>query len=84
MMKIRDLTQRDIPSVLELLHADQLPSQPCNTAQDVQRALVGQATIDRKWWEALAPIQTTVATQGNEILGVASYGVQKRDGSGTL
>jgi len=39
----------------------------------VQRALAGQATIDQKWWEALADIQTIVATYGQEVLGVASY-----------
>lgn len=48
MMNIRDLTWRDIPSILELLHADQLPSQPRNTAHDVQRTFAGQATIDQK------------------------------------
>src|SRR6266487_3509006 len=83
-MNIRDLTWPDIPSVLELLHADQLPSQPRTTSQDVQRALAGQATIDQKWWEALAVLRTIVVTEGNDVLGVASYGTQKTDGSGTL
>lgn len=83
-MKIRGLIQQDIPSVLELLQADQLPSQPRNTTRDVQRALAGQATIDQKWWEALAVIRTIVATEGNDVIGVASYGVQKTDTLGTL
>ncbi len=84
MMKIRAFTQEDMPSVLALLYADQLPAQPRPTAHDVQRALSGQATIDQKWWEALADIQTIVATQGQEVLGVASYGLQKTDQQGTL
>ncbi len=72
-MKIRALTQEDMPSVLALLYADQLPAQPRPTTHEVQRALAGQATIDQKWWEALADIQTIVATYGQEVLGVASY-----------
>jgi ribosomal protein S18 acetylase RimI-like enzyme len=84
MMKIRDFTRRDIPAVLELLHADQLPSQPRCTARDVQHALTGQATIDQNWWEALAFIRAVVATEGNDVVGVASYGRQKTNGSGTL
>ncbi|MBV9691889.1 MAG: GNAT family N-acetyltransferase [Ktedonobacteraceae bacterium] len=84
MIKMRDFSQRDIPPLLELLHADQLPAQPRTTAHDVQCALAGQTTIDQKWWEALAGIRTIVATQGNDILGAASYGVQKTDRRGTL
>ncbi len=72
-MKIRALIQEDMPSVLALLYADQLPAQPRPTTHEVQRALAGQATIDQKWWEALADIQTIVATYGQEVLGVASY-----------
>lgn len=91
-MNIRPFTWRDMPSILELLHADQLPWQPHVTSQDVQRAFIGLATIDQKWWEALAVIQTIVATQGSDVLGVASFGIQKQepfaglrpDGSGCL
>jgi ribosomal protein S18 acetylase RimI-like enzyme len=84
MMNIRTFTWRDMPAVLELLHADQLPSQSRTTAQDVQRAFAGQAIIDQKWWEALAVIRTIVATQGSEVLGVASFGIQKKEPFATL
>ncbi len=73
-----------MPSVLELLHADQLPSQPRTTVQDVQHAFVGQATIDQKWWEALAVIRTIVATQSSDVLGVASFGIQQTEPFATL
>lgn len=82
MMQIRDLRRQDMPSVLALLHADCLPAQPRNTVRDVQRALAGYATIDQKWCEALAGIHTIVATEGNGVLGVASYGATSSDGSG--
>jgi ribosomal protein S18 acetylase RimI-like enzyme len=71
-------------SILELFHADQLPLQPRTTDQDVQYALAGQATIDQKWWETLAVIRAVVATQGNDVLGVASFGIQKKDLFATL
>src|SRR5579883_3355333 len=83
-MNIRTFTGRDMPAVLELLQADQLPSQSRTTAQDVQRAFAGQAIIDQKWWEALAVIRTIVATQGSEVLGVASFGIQKKEPFATL
>ena len=66
MVNIRHFTRRDMSSVLELLHADQLPSQPRCMVRDVQQALAGRATIDRKWWEALVTIRAIVATEGND------------------
>ncbi len=83
-MNMRTFTWRDMSSVLGLVHADQLPLQPRATAQDVQCALAGQATIDQKWWEALAIIRTIVAMQGGDILGAASFGIQKKDPFATL
>ncbi len=84
MVNIRHFTRRDMSAVLELLHADQLPSQPRCIVRDVQQALAGRATIDHKWWEALATIRAIVATEGNDVVGVASYGWQKTDPSQAL
>jgi ribosomal protein S18 acetylase RimI-like enzyme len=55
-------------------------------------ALAGQGTIDRAWWDALKSTHTLVAVRGQEIVGAASYGLQKQklagpipaDGSGCL
>ena len=58
-----DISHDNMSSVLELLHADQLPSQPQCMVRDVQQALAGRATIDRKWWEALVTIRAIVATR---------------------
>lgn len=83
-MNIRAFTWRDLPSVLAFLQADHLPFQPHPTADDVQRALAGQARIDQKWWEALAVLRTIVATEGRDVLGVASFGIQKIERLGSL
>src|ERR1035438_2035048 len=78
-MDIRDLCERDMPAVLALIRADDLPGQPICTLQDVQNAVAGHATIDRGWWEALKERCTIVATINDFIVGVASYGIRKED-----
>jgi len=83
-MNVRELSQEDIPAAVELINADQMPSQPTCSVQDLQNALAGRATIDRGWWEALVDIRTIVATTDDEIVGVASYGTRKDDGSGFI
>ena len=80
-MNIREIRQQDLLTVVELIRADALPGQPLCTIEDVQNALVGRAEIDQGWWEALVTIRTIVATLGNEIIGVASYGIRKHDTS---
>jgi hypothetical protein len=84
MFQIRPWTQSDIPALLSLLAADQLSLQPACTQHDLELALAGQGTIDRPWWDGLKMVHTIVATRGQEIVGVASYGLQKQDLTGLM
>ena len=78
MLQIRMWTRKDLPAILALLHTDQLPGQPACLPIDLTSAIAGQGTIDRVWWDALATVQTIVATSGKDIVGAASYGMQKQ------
>jgi ribosomal protein S18 acetylase RimI-like enzyme len=78
-LQIRSWIRSDIPALLSLLAVDQLPTQPACTRQDLKLALTGQGTIDRPWWDTLKTVQTIVATRGQDIVGAASYGLQKHE-----
>jgi len=80
-LQIRALREKDLPSLLALINADRLPSQPECTLQDIQDAVAGKATIDSGWWNALGTIHTLVVTSDTSIVGAASYGIRKQDGS---
>jgi ribosomal protein S18 acetylase RimI-like enzyme len=92
MLQIRKSTPQDLPAILSLVAFDHLPAQPDCTQTDLPRAQTGQGTIDRVWWDTLATVQTIVATCGKEVVGAASYGLQKTvptgpipaDGSGCI
>lgn len=79
--QIRALRKKDHLALLALINADRLPSQPECTLQDIQDAVAGKATIDGGWWKALTTIHTLVVTSGTTIVGAASFGIRKQDGS---
>lgn len=73
---IRIADDNDIDVIADLVNADRVLGQPKCRADDVRRAMVGAAEMERAWWDAFVNLTTIVATDGTSLLGAASCAVQ--------
>jgi ribosomal protein S18 acetylase RimI-like enzyme len=83
-LEIGRLRYEDLPAILELINADQLPGQPACGRHALDMALRGESVVDAGWWRELSHVQAIVARRGGKVVGAASYAVAPADRSGWL
>ncbi|MET7718474.1 GNAT family N-acetyltransferase [Streptomyces sp. NPDC005407] len=84
-LSLRPYTPADQPAVLRLINADRLPGQPRATPAMLTEALQGRSPVDAGWWAELEKPTTQVAVDATgTVLGVLSYAVRPKDGTGLL
>jgi ribosomal protein S18 acetylase RimI-like enzyme len=81
-LQVQRLRYEDLPFVLDLVNADQLPGQPACSRHALDRALRGESSVDASWWKELANVQAVVAQRGGVPVGAASFAIAPADRSG--
>ena len=79
---IRPYHPSDLSAVLTLINADQIPFQPFVNETLFAKALIGDADIDKGWWDNLASIETLVYEEDGMVVGAAAYGIHKTENNG--
>jgi GNAT superfamily N-acetyltransferase len=81
----RAFRDQDIPAVLTLINADQLPGQPSCTREMLADALAGRSSVDAGWWMELDSVTVDVLCDADGgVQGVVSFARRARDQAGLI